>query len=131
MSEENTQHSQTESETQDAKEAKNEFVTELNRLGENLGNLFKSMWESEERKSIERELNTGLDQLSKRVNETVEQLRKEAAVENVKKAAKDALETARVPKILNEVQQGMLDSLKKLNEEIAKRAQPAQEAKPE
>ena len=121
MSEENNQQTHS--------EPKSEFVTELNRLGENLGNLLKSMWESEERKSIERELNTGLEQMSKRVNETVEQLRKDAAVENVKKAAKDALETARVPKILNEVQQGMLDSLKKLNEEIAKRAQPAQEAK--
>jgi hypothetical protein len=127
MSEENKQESQTNSQS----EPKSEFVTELNRLGENLGNLLKSMWESEERKSIERELNTGLDQLSKRMNETVEQLRKDTAVENVKKAAKDALETARVPKILNEVQQGMLDSLKKLNEEIAKRAQPAQEAKSE
>ena len=125
MSEENNQESQNSSQS----EPKSEFVTELNRLGENLGNLLKSMWESEERKSIERELNTGLDQLSKRVNETVEQLRKDTAVENVKKAAKDALETARVPKILNEVQQGMLDSLKKLIEEIAKRAQPAQEAK--
>jgi hypothetical protein len=125
MSEENKQESHSQS------EPKSEFVTELNRLGENLGILLKSMWESEERKSIERELNTGLEQLNKRVNETVEQLRKEAAVENMKKAAKDALETARVPKILNEVQQGMLDSLKKLNEEIAKRAQPAQEAKPE
>ena len=125
MSEENKQ------ETHSSHEAKSEFVTELNRLGENLGNLLKSMWESEERKSIERELNTGLEQLNKRMNETMEQLRKDTAVENVKKAAKDALETARVPKILNEVQQGMLDSLKKLNEEIAKRAQPAQEAKSE
>ena len=123
MSEENKQ------ETHSHTEPKSEFVTELNRLGENLGNLLKSMWESEERKSIERELNTGLEQLNKRMNETMEQLRKDTAVENVKKAAKDALETARVPKILNEVQQGMLDSLKKLNEEIAKRTQPAQEAK--
>jgi ElaB/YqjD/DUF883 family membrane-anchored ribosome-binding protein len=121
MSEENKQEST----------PKSEFVTELNRLGENLGNLLKSMWESEERKSIERELNTGVDQLLNRVNETVTHLRKEAPVEQVKKAAKDALETARVPQILNEVQQGMLESLKKLNEEIAKRAQPAQEAKPE
>ena len=113
----------------DAKQT--EFVSELNKLGDNLGNLLRSIWESEERRSIEREVATGVEQFAKKVNETVDQLRTDSNVENVKKAAKDAWETARGPKIVDEMQQGVLDTLKKLNEELAKRAQPAQEAKPE
>jgi len=108
-----------------------EFVSELNKLGENLGNLLRTIWESEERRSIERELSTGVEQFAKKVNETVDQLRTDSNVEHVKKAAKDAWETARGPKIVDEMQQGVLETLKKVNEELAKRAQPAQETKPE
>jgi hypothetical protein len=110
---------------------RSEFVNELDKLGENLGALLRSMWESEERKSIERELDSGLEKLAGHLNHTIDQLKNDAKVENVKKAAKEAWETARGPQILSDVQQGMLDSLKKLNEEIAKRSHPAQEAKPD
>jgi hypothetical protein len=34
---------------------------ELNKLGENLGNLVRALWESEERKAIERELSANLE----------------------------------------------------------------------
>lgn len=130
MAEETNQTGQTGSTGQPGPD-KEEFVSELNKLGENVGNLLRSMWESEERRSIEREINTGVEQFAKKVNETVDQLRNDSGVNHVKKAAKDAWETARGPQIVDEMQQGLLDTLKKLNEELAKRSQPAQEAKPE
>jgi uncharacterized coiled-coil DUF342 family protein len=102
---------------------------EINKLGENLNNLFKALWESDERKSIEREVTAGLEQANKSVNDTVEKIRTDQTTSNIKKGVKDAWETARGPQILNELQVGLTASLQKLNDEIAKRAQPAQEVK--
>jgi hypothetical protein len=104
---------------------------ELNKLGENLNNLFKALWESDERKSIEREVTAGLEQANKSVNETVEKIRKDQTANNLKKGVKDAWETARGPQILNELQAGLTATLQKVNDELAKRAQPAQEVKPD
>lgn len=104
---------------------------ELNKLGENLVNLFRAMWESEERKSIEREVTANLEQLNARMNEMVEKVRANKVAANLKQGVKEAWETAHGPQILNELQAGLADVLHKLNEEIAKRAQPAQEVKPD
>ncbi len=106
-----------------------EFVNELNKLGENLGQLMRSVWESEERKSIEREMTNGVEQLAKHLNLTLDQLKTDATVGNAKKTVKEAWETARGPKIVSEVQQGVIDTLKKVNDELAKRTQPAHEVK--
>lgn len=103
---------------------------ELNKLGENLSNLFRAMWESEERKSIEREVTANLERLNARMNEMVEKVRANKVATNLKQSVKEAWETAHGPQILNELQAGLADTLHKLNEEIAKRAQPAQEVRP-
>lgn len=104
---------------------------ELNRLGENLGNLCRAMWESEERKSIEREITANLERLNARINELVEKIRADRTAANFKQSLKEAWETAHGPQILNEVQAGIADTLRKLNEELAKRVQPAQEVRPD
>lgn len=104
---------------------------ELSKLGENLGNLFRAMWESEERKSVEREITANLERLNARVNEMVEKIRADQTANNFKRSVKEAWETAHGPQILNEVQAGIADTLRKLNEEIARRIQPAQEVQPD
>lgn len=77
---------------------------ELNKLGENLGNLVRALWESEERKAIERELSANLERLNKRVCEVVEKVRANEVVAGVQHSVKEAWETAHGPQILNEVQ---------------------------
>ena len=105
--------------------------TELNRLGENLGKILKATWESEERKSMEKELRSGLEQFSKQINSAMEQSRADQSVKKAKESLKGAWETAHGPQVLQEMHLGLVDSLKKLNDEIAKRAEakPAHEVK--
>jgi hypothetical protein len=43
-------------------------------------------------------------------------------------AAKEAWETAHGPQVLNELRMGVLDTLKAINADLARRAAPAQEA---
>jgi len=111
--------------------ARSALEQELNKLGENLGNLVRALWESEERKAIERELSANLERLNKRVCEVVEKVRANEVVAGVQRSVKEAWETAHGPQILNEVQAGLADTLRKLNEEIARRIQPAQEVQPD
>jgi ElaB/YqjD/DUF883 family membrane-anchored ribosome-binding protein len=101
-----------------------ELVAELNRLGENLGKLLKATWESEERKTVEHELKSGLEQFTKQINTAVEQARTDQNVKKAKETLKEAWHTAHGPQVVSEMHMGLVDSLKKLNDEIAKRAEP-------
>jgi hypothetical protein len=114
--------------TSSNKEKASQLVEELNRLGENLGNLLRSAWESDERKSIEREVTVGLEQMSKKLNEAAEKIRTDAYVNSAKQTAKEAYEAARVPQILEEMHKGVIGTLQKINSDLARRAEPAPEA---
>lgn len=109
------------------------LIAELNRLGENLGQLVKAAWESEERKSIEKELAVGLEQFVKRVNEAVESAHADPTVNKARAKAQEAWQTAHGPQIVAEMRMGVIDTLRKVNEELAHKAAPpaAHEVKPE
>ncbi len=114
-------------------QAGSEFVQELSRLSENLCALIKSYWESEERKSIEREVTKGLEQFSKSVNDTIEQLKQDDKLKKAKDGVKNAWETAHGPQLVTEMRGGVLDTLRSINNELARAAarKPAEEVKPD
>ena len=105
--------------------------TELNKLGENLSNLMKAIWDSEERKSVEREITENLNQLNQKMDEAVNKMKADGTAGNFKKSVQNAWETAHGPQILSEIGAGLSETLRKLNEELSKRAKPAQEVKPD
>jgi hypothetical protein len=105
--------------------------TELNKLGENISNLLRAVWDSDERKSVEREVSANLNQLNQKMDEAVNKVKSDGTSENIKKNVQHAWETARGPQILAELETGLTQTLRKLNDEISKRAQPAQEVKPD
>jgi hypothetical protein len=100
------------------------LVSELSRLGENLGKLVKAAWESDERKTVEKELKSGLDKLNQHINRAVEQTKAEESLTKARETVQDAWTTAHGPQVLREMQAGLVDSLKRFNDEIAKRAEP-------
>ena len=128
MSETNTQTGQNQS-----KQTGDDLANELNRLGENLGRLLKASWESDERKSVEREIKSGLEQFNKQINKAVEQTRVDKNLKKARQSVQEAWETAHGPQVLTEMRMGVVDSLRKLNDEIARRAEPkpAQEVTPD
>ena len=118
-----TESNQQEKSAQNAS-GQSDLATELNRLGENLGKLLKATWESDERKTVERELKSGLEQLSKQISTAVEQTQADHHVKKARETLKDAWQTAHGPQVLTEMHMGLVDSLKKLNDEVARRAEP-------
>lgn len=136
MSDTNTQNNPTTPQAEPASassQAGSEFVQELSRLSDNLCALIKSYWESEERRSIEREVTRGLEQFSKSVNDTIEQLKRDDNLRKAKEGVKNAWETAHGPQLVTEMRGGVLDTLRAINNELARAAtrKPAEEVKPD
>ena len=100
-----------------------DLVAELSRLGENLGKLVKAAWKSDERRSVEKELKSGLDKLTQHLNRAIEQTKADENLAKARESVQDAWTTAHGPQVLHEMQAGLVDSLKRLNDEIAKRAE--------
>lgn len=113
----------TEQETKDqGASARSDLAAELNRLGENLGRLLKASWESDERRNVERELKSGLEQFSKQINSAVEQARSDQHLQKARESLKEAWHIAHGPQVVTEMRLGLVDSLKKLNDEIVRKA---------
>jgi predicted transcriptional regulator len=108
-----------------------DIAAELNRLGENLGKLLRATWETDELKSVEREIQKGFDEFNRHINNAIEQARNDQNVKKATDTIKDAWVTAHGPQLVDEMRMGLADSLKRLNDELAKRAEmkPAQEVK--
>lgn len=135
MSDTTTQNNPTTPETAETASAQtgSEFARELSRLGDNLCALIRSYWESEERKSIEREVTRGLEQFSKSISDTIEQLRQDDKLRKAREGVKSAWETAHGPQIVTEVRSGVLDTLRAINDELARASarKPAEEVRPD
>ncbi len=114
-------------------QATSEFVQEMSRLGENLCALLKSYWESEERKSLERELTKGLEAFTSSVNDTLQQLKQDEKLSKAKESVKGAWQTVHGPQLMAEARAGALDTLRAINDQLARAAarKPAQEVTPD
>ncbi len=95
--------------------------------------MLKASWESEERKSVEREIRSGVEQFNKQINKALEQTRVEQQFKKVQQSVTDVWETAHGPQVLHEMHLGLVDSLRRFNDELAKHAEPrpAHEVTPE
>ena len=103
---------------------------EIRKLGENIGALLRTMWECEERKSIEREVTSILENVNQTLSQATEQLQSSQGeirdkVDQVRRSLSAAWETAHGPQIVREMELGLVDTLRKFNEALSRRAQPA------
>lgn len=109
----------------EGKTSQTDLVAELGRLGENLGKLIKAALESEERKTVEKEVRAGLDKFNQQINRAVEQSKAEEGLRKAHETVQDIWHTAHGPQVVREMQAGLVDSLRRLNDEIAKRSASA------
>lgn len=121
------------SDTNQQKQSADEIIGELNKLGENLAKALRSMWDSEERKSIERELRAGVEQMSRHVNQAVETAKVDEKLKQAGTQVKQAMESAHVPEMMADLRLGLAEGLKRLNAEVEKFAnpKPADEVSPD
>ncbi len=103
---------------------------EIRKLGENIGALLRAMWECEERKSIEREVISALENVNRTLTQATERVQAKRA--RIRNTITEVWETAHGPQIVREVELGLADTLHKINEALSQRTKsaPAYEAQP-
>jgi hypothetical protein len=102
------------------------ITEEFSRLGRTLGQALKLAWESGERKRLEQDIAEGMRRLSEQIDTATRSAAESPTAKEVTTKVTTAWETAHGPQILDEIRAGLVESLRKLNEELDRRVQKAQ-----
>lgn len=115
-----------------APQANSELNEQLTALGNNINALLKTMWDNEQRKTVEHQITSGLEQMNKQISKAIDQVTTDTHVKKAREGIKGAWVTAHGPQILTELKGGLADTLKALNQELSKASapKPAVEVKP-
>lgn len=100
-----------------------ELASEFQELGKNLKNIFVNAWESEQRKSFQKELEEGLSELGESLKQTAEEIHESEAGQRVKAEAEDLRDRVRSGEVETKIREDVLSALHKVNTELGKFSQ--------
>ena len=93
---------------------------ELRSLGENLKSALHSAWESEERKKVQAEIETGVTDLSKLLKDTAEEFEAEKIGGDLKAGVEDSRERVESGEVTAQIRTDLLQVLQAINIELTK-----------
>ena len=116
-----------------------EILDELHSLGQQLTTAVKSLWESEESRSLRQEIEQGFVELGHQVETAVESARESEAAKQFGEQVKDTMDKARESDIPTKVEDYLVTGLRELNTQVSKmvtslessRTPKAEQAEPE
>lgn len=100
----------------------NNLRDEFRSLGENLKQVFNSVWESEERKNLQQDIKEGMKELGVVLEGFAEEVRTSDVGGTIRKEANEIGERIRSGEVEQKARQGILDALQTLNTELQKAA---------
>jgi DNA-binding transcriptional regulator GbsR (MarR family) len=110
-------------EPQAEKSAEN-LASEFHNLGDNLKKFFVNAWESEQRKTIQTEIEAGLNDLGDTLKQTAEEIQDSETGQRIKTEATDFRDRVRDGEVEQKVRADLTNFLKKLNTELEKAIPP-------
>jgi hypothetical protein len=102
-----------------------DLADELRKLGNNIKTILATLWESEERKKVQREVETGLNSFGSSLNQAANDFQKSDAGQRLKDDIDQISEQIRRGEIEARVRTNILSALKVVNEELQKAANKA------
>jgi len=96
------------------------LADEFRNLGKNLTEVMRSAWESPERKNMQAEIETGLDELGKSLNHEVSSFRQSPTGQRLKTDMEDLNQRIRSGEVTSKARDELLAALKRANEELQK-----------
>ncbi len=93
---------------------------EFRALGDNLKNILQSAWESEERKKLQGELESGMRELGRALDEAVEDFKAGEVGQNIQREVDQISERVRSGEMEQKTREEILKALKLLNAELEK-----------
>jgi DNA topoisomerase VI subunit B len=103
-----------------------DILEELRELGRNLGALVQSIWESEERKKVQTEIETGLRDVSK----SLQELANSETGQTIKADLNELNERLRTGEMQEKVRSEVLSALRMANDGLKKASGPKEPPQP-
>ena len=101
-----------------------DVAAEFSTLGKNLMTLLQSAWESEERKNLQREIEAGLAELGKTLNQAVSEFKESPAGNRLREEAEGLRARVRSGEVETQIRDDLLAVLRKINVELEKATGP-------
>jgi uncharacterized membrane protein YccC len=99
-----------------------DLAAELRALGANLKEVLKAAWESEERRRLQTEIGSGLEDLASTLKSAAQEFSESPTGQRLKADVQDARERLRKGQVEGRMREDMLAALRKINAELSKAA---------
>lgn len=113
--------------TETGETSKSDIAAEFSALGKNLKEVFQTAWESEERKKIQREIETALSEVINSLNQTATEFKESPAGQRLKTDVDDLRSRVQTGEVGSQIRAELLAVLRKVNSDLEKAASPKDE----
>jgi hypothetical protein len=114
-------NNQNENKTQD-----DDIGEQLNELGKNLRETLRTAWESDDRRKLQQEIETGLTNLRDSLNQAAKDFTNSQAGQNLKEDVKDLHDRWQTGEVGSKVRSEVAEALRTVNKELQKTYQKPQ-----
>jgi len=97
-----------------------EFSDELRALGENLRTVFQAAWDSDDRRRLQREIETGMGELADSLSKAAREFSESDTGKQMKDEVRDLGERLQSGEVESKVRQDLTAILRKLNDELGR-----------
>jgi phage-related protein len=97
-----------------------QIMDELQALGQELTAAFKSLWESPESRNLRQEIGEGFVELGNQLDSALKSAQESEAAKQFGEQVKETVDKARASDIAGKLEQGLVDGLRSLNEQVAR-----------
>lgn len=97
-----------------------DVLDELKLFGQQLGTAVKSLWESEESRTLRKEISEGLNEAVREMDKAVKSVQESDAAKELSQQVRGTMDKARESDITDKIQQGLVSGLRDLNTELGK-----------
>jgi hypothetical protein len=97
-----------------------DVLAELQALGQQLSTAVKALWESEESRKLRGEIGDGFVELGRQVETAVQSAQESDAAKQFGEQVKETVDKARESDLASKLEEGLLNGLRELNEEMSK-----------
>ncbi len=101
-------------------ENRSEIADELRNLGDQLKEIFRSAWESDERKKLSGEIDNGLKNLSDSLKQASDEFAESPAGQNMKSGLQDFQNRLKTGEVENQLRSELLNALRTINAQLQK-----------
>jgi signal recognition particle GTPase len=108
------------SNSNDNKSPNDNIGEQLNELGKNLRAALQSVWESEERRKLQKEIEDGMANLGESLSQAAKEFSESPTGKTIKEDVKDLQERWRTGEVGTKARTEIMDALRRVNEELQK-----------